>query len=134
MLPSREEFAALVAAYPDIPELPESVPAGHAGPMVGIKPSSIRIPSDGDRPGEWRLDTLVRWRALMVGRGHGAGRPPADTAALVDALRERVAEDAGERLTVVRVRELLGVGPWLARRVYVEYTGEEPFLGRLPGN
>jgi hypothetical protein len=126
-LPSPEEFAALVAAYPDIPDLPQPVPAGHAGPMIGVKVSSIRIPRDA--PDGWQLGTLVGWRASRPGRGHNAGRPLTDTTGLVDQLREQVAGE--ERLTVTRVMELLGVTHRIARRVYVAYTGEEPVRGRL---
>jgi hypothetical protein len=124
VLPSRDEFAALVAAFPEIPELPQPVTAEQAGEMVGIKPSSIRIPQDA--PGGWRLDTLVAWRAGMPGRDSSPGRPPADTGGLVAALRDSVPEEAVKRLTVVEVAKLFNIGEVLARRVYVEFTGEEP--------
>jgi hypothetical protein len=130
-LPSPEEFAQLVAAFPDIPDLPQPVPAEHAGPMIGIQPGSIRIPRD--TPDGWRLDTLVAWRASLPGRGHGAGRPPVDTESLVARLRERVPED-GERLTVLRVMELLDVGRRPARRAFTAFTGQEPVRGRVAGD
>jgi hypothetical protein len=132
-LPSPEEFAALVAAYPDVPELPQAVPAEQAGQMVGIQPLSIRIPRDA--PGGWQLGTLVRWRASLPGRGHNAGRPPADTAGFVALLRDRVAEDEVEHLTVTDVAELLGLHPKgrVARRAFVELTGRDPVHGRIAG-
>jgi hypothetical protein len=134
-LPNPEEFASLVAAWPDIPDWTQylTVSADKAAEMIGIQPGSIRIPRDAPG-GRWLLATLIRWRASLPGRGHGAGRPPADTTALVAALRERVAETEGRRLTVLLVSELLDVSPRIARRVYVEFTGEEPLVGRLPGN
>jgi hypothetical protein len=132
MLPSQDEFAALVAAYPDVPELPQSVPAEHAGRMIGIQPSSIRIPADGDGPRTWRLDTLVKWRASLPGRGYGAGRPAADIAGYVARLREHIADDS-ERLTVVRIMGLLDIGKPTARKVYEEFAGHPPVRGRLAG-
>jgi hypothetical protein len=135
MLPSPDEFAALVVAYPEIPDLAQSVSAEEAGRMIRIQPSSIRIPADGDGPRTWRLDTLVAWRASLPGRGSNAGRPPADIGPLLAELRERVLGDGTSKpLTVVRVQELLGLGAPLARRVYVEFTGRQPVHGRVAGN
>ena len=133
-LPPPEEFAELVAAWPDIPGWTWhlTVSADKAAEMIGIQPGSIRIPRDAPG-GRWLLATLIAWRASLPGRGHNAGRPPTDTAGHVAALREQIAED-GEPLTVVRVMRLLDVGRDVARRVYVEFTGSEPVLGRLPGN
>jgi hypothetical protein len=134
-LPSQEEFADLVAAWPDTPDWTRhlAVGADKAAWMIGIQPGSIRIARDAPG-GQWLLSTLIQWRASLPGRGHNAGRPPADTAGLVAALRERVRAESGERLTVVRVMELLNVGKPLARKVFVEYTGAEPVRGRLAGN
>jgi hypothetical protein len=133
VLPTPEEFAALVAAFPDIPDWcwHLTVSAGKAGEMIGIQPGSIRIPRDAPG-GQWLLGTLVQWRASLPGRGSGPGRPPADIPALVAELRERVTGEDGP-LTVTRVSELLGRGRPLARRVYAEFTGHEPVRGRLPG-
>jgi hypothetical protein len=133
VLPSPDEFAALVAAFPEIPELPQLISAEQAGEMIGIKPSSIRIAQDA--PGGWRLDTLVAWRAGMPGRDSSPGRPPADTDWFVAVLRDSVPESDRGSLTVVRVRELLpGLGKVLARRVFTEFTGREPVRGRVAGN
>jgi hypothetical protein len=134
-LPTPEEFAALVCAYPDIPDWcwHLAVSADKAGEMIGIQPGSVRIPRDAPG-GRWRLGTLVEWRASLPGRGAGPGRPPADTAALAAMLRERLPADDGAPLTVLLVSELLEVGRPLARKVYREFTGHEPVRGRLPGN
>ena len=131
-LPTPEEFAALVEAWPDMPGWPRDLPvtADDAGEMIGIQAGSIRLLRDA--PCGWRLGTLVKWRASLPGRGAGPGRPPVDIVPLVSRLRERAAAESAP-LTVTRVGELLEIGRPLARRVYVEFTGQEPVRGRLAG-
>lgn len=148
MLPSKEEFAALVAAYPDVPEMPQMVSATYAAHLIGISESSIRIPAaarpervrDAGRfapAGAWRqyrLGDLVKWRAELPGRESNPGRPPVETAGLLAELRKRL-EGTDGRVTVAGIRKALAdrdVGRDLARRLYVELTGEEPARGRAP--
>jgi hypothetical protein len=97
MLPSPDEFAALVAAYPDIPPLPGLATAAEAAVLAGISSNGVleahrrakaartagtwrrgMMPEQAHlSPLRWALEDLVEWRAVPS-RGAGGGRPPFD--------------------------------------------------------
>jgi hypothetical protein len=138
VLPTPEEFAALVAAWPDVPEIPVLVTIEEIAAFTGVAVSGVesarRKTVRAHRAGthhaglmpepdttlpvlRWRIDAVVRWRAAVAsGEWKTGGRPPADISGLLPQAREIIAE-LGRPVNANELRHRLGIPYSQASRV-----------------
>ena len=141
-LPSREEFAALVAAHPRIPPVPHLLVRGsEAADLAGISynglcrahrraerareedrwvPGMMPEPAERDPVMRWYLPDLITWRATES-RGAGGGRPwPDDLGGLLEKYKAIVAA-TGRPPSVRDAMRELGIGRDRAHRLMQRY-------------